>query len=395
MKIAILTSGILPVPAVLGGAVENLIDYYLEYNNQHRQHNITVYSVAPPHSTTKIDTPCTHYHYINMNSLWHLLKRAWFVRTHPGGYYNGYIEYFLHETLKDIKHQKYDAIILENRPGYAIPISRVSDASIIVHLHNDFLNSESKNASEIIQVTNTVITVSDFIKGRVESLLPIRSIPPSTLQPQTYTVHNGIDLQRFYKASPIQREQMGFTEKDFIVVYSGRINRDKGVKELIQAFKLLKDYSDIKLMIIGGSFFGNEQGINPFIETLKEESADIASAITFTGYIPYEQIPSYLKMADVAVVPSMWDDPFPTTVLEAMAVGLPLIATNSGGIEEACKECAIILEKKSIINDLHSSILKLYNSPSLRNTMREVGLSISQQYAKERYAEDFFKAIVS
>lgn len=395
MKIAILTSGILPVPAVLGGAVENLIDYYLEYNNQHRQHNITVYSVAPPHSTTKIDTSCTHYHYINMNSLWHRLKRAWFVRTHQGGYYNGYIEYFLHETLKDIKHQKYDAIILENRPGYAIPISQVSDASIIVHLHNDFLNSESKNASEIIQVTDTVITVSDFIKGRVESLLPIRSIPPSTLQPQTYTVHNGIDLQRFYKAFPIQREQMGFTEKDFIVVYSGRINRDKGVKELIQAFKLLKDYSDIKLMIIGGSFFGNEQGINPFIETLKEESADIASAITFTGYIPYEQIPSYLKMADVAVVPSMWDEPFALTLVEAMSAGLPVIATNVGAITEVSQGNVLIVNKSSVITEIADSILKLYNSPSLRNTMREAGLSISQQYAKERYAEDFFKAIVS
>lgn len=46
MKIAILTSGILPVPAVLGGAVENLIDYYLENNNQHQLHDITVYSVA-------------------------------------------------------------------------------------------------------------------------------------------------------------------------------------------------------------------------------------------------------------------------------------------------------------------------------------------------------------
>ena len=46
MKIAILTSGILPVPAVLGGAVENLIDYYLEYNNQHQLHDITVYSVV-------------------------------------------------------------------------------------------------------------------------------------------------------------------------------------------------------------------------------------------------------------------------------------------------------------------------------------------------------------
>ena len=45
MKIAIITSGILPVPAVQGGAVENLTDYYLEYNEQHCLHDITVYSV--------------------------------------------------------------------------------------------------------------------------------------------------------------------------------------------------------------------------------------------------------------------------------------------------------------------------------------------------------------
>ena len=44
MKIAILTSGILPVPAVQGGAVENLIDFYLEYNNIHKLHDITVIS---------------------------------------------------------------------------------------------------------------------------------------------------------------------------------------------------------------------------------------------------------------------------------------------------------------------------------------------------------------
>ena len=45
MKIAILTSGILPVPAVQGGAVENLIDFYMEYNNLHQLHDITVYSI--------------------------------------------------------------------------------------------------------------------------------------------------------------------------------------------------------------------------------------------------------------------------------------------------------------------------------------------------------------
>lgn len=56
MRIAILTSGILPVPAVQGGSVENLIDYYLEYNNQHSLHDISVYSVAPPHSIPNANT---------------------------------------------------------------------------------------------------------------------------------------------------------------------------------------------------------------------------------------------------------------------------------------------------------------------------------------------------
>ena len=389
MKIAILTSGILPIPAVQGGAVENLIDYYLEYNNQHRLHDITVYSIAPPHSTLKSDTECTHYHYVGTTSLFHRLKRAWFVRrtAQKDGYYNPYIEYFLHEAMKHIRRQHFDAIILENRPGYALPLSEVTDAKLIVHLHNDFLNSESKQAQAIARACHSVITVSDFIKQRVETVL---SSPLKVT-----TVHNGINLPRFYQATPLSRSSLGFTEKDFIVVYSGRINPEKGVKELIQAFKRLKDYPHIKLMIIGGSFFGNEQGHDPFIQSLQEEAKELSNRIIFTGYVPYEQIPSYLKMADVAAVPSMWDDPFPTTILEAMAAGLPIVATHSGGIKESCGQCAIIVEKSSVIEGLHTSLLNLYNNPSCRSTMIEKGLSISKQYAKERYAEDFFKAIDS
>ena len=45
MKIAILTSGILPIPAVRGGAVENHIDFYLKYNDEHKLHDMTVFSV--------------------------------------------------------------------------------------------------------------------------------------------------------------------------------------------------------------------------------------------------------------------------------------------------------------------------------------------------------------
>ena len=389
MKIAILTSGILPIPAVQGGAVENLIDYYLEYNNQHRLHDITVYSTAPPHSTPKSDTECTHYHYVGTTSLFHRLKRAWFVRrtAQKDGYYNPYIEYFLHEAMKHIRRQHFDAIILENRPGYALPLSEVTDAKLIVHLHNDFLNSESKQAQAIARACHSVITVSDFIKQRVETVL--------SPQMKVTTVHNGINLPRFYQATPLSRSSLGFTEKDFIVVYSGRINPEKGVKELIQAFKRLKDYPHIKLMIIGGSFFGNEQGHDPFIQSLQEEAKELSNRIIFTGYVPYEQIPSYLKMADVAAVPSMWDEPFALTLAEAMTAGLPVVATHVGAISEVSQGCAIVLDKQSFIEEFPKSILNLYRDPLCCTSMIEKGLSISKQYAKERYAEDFFKAIDS
>lgn len=385
MKIAVLTSGILPVPAVLGGAVENLIDYYLDYNNQHHIHDITVYSIAPPKGTLNSDTPHTQYHYIDTSSWWGRLKRHIYVRTHKSVYYNPYIEYFFYEALKDIAKKEYDIIILENRPGYAIPVSIVSKAKIIIHLHNDLLNKDSKNALEICKVCDKVITVSDYIKRRVETISSNISI---------VTVHNGIDLERFYQATPIDRKTLGFKNDDFIVVYSGRINPEKGVKELIKAFTQLKDYPNIKLLIIGGSFFGNTKGIDPFIISLQEESKGIADSIVFTGFIPYEQIPSYLAMCDIAVVPSIWEDPFPTTILEAMATGLPIITTNSGGIAEACEGCAIIINKnKSIADNIYNSILKLYRNVEVGKKMTDHCLRQSLKFNKGEYAISFFNSL--
>ena len=378
MKIAVLTSGFLPVPAVLGGAVENLIDYYLEYNNQHQLHDITVYSIAPPRSASIVNTPNTHYHYIDTTSWWGRLKRHLYVRTHTVGYYNAYIEYFFHQALKNIAKKEYDVIILENRPGYAIPVSKVSKAKIIIHLHNDLLNRDSKDAKEICRVCHKVITVSNYIKGRVETIgaeIPIE------------TVYNGIDLERFYQATPIDRKTLGFKEDDFIVVYSGRLIKEKGIEELIDAFIQLKDYPLIKLLILGGSFYGISQS-NPFLDNLKKKCATIKSQIVFTSFIPYEQLPNYLKVGDVAVVPSMWEEPFGLTCVEAMAAGLPLIATNSGGIPEICKNAAHVIDKKEINNLLYLQILSLYKDSPTLNKIDKI-----ETFDKNFYAHTFLNSI--
>ena len=71
MKIAIITSGILPVPAVQGGAVENLIDYVLEYNDQHHLHDITVYSTYCKRvlEHPALQSSVNHYKYVKTHSI--------------------------------------------------------------------------------------------------------------------------------------------------------------------------------------------------------------------------------------------------------------------------------------------------------------------------------------
>ena len=157
--------------------------------------------------------------------------------------------------------------------------------------------------------------------------------------------------------------------------------------------KKLADYPQIKLLIIGSSFFGNSTENDDFTKELRESITDIQDRIIFTGFIPYQKVPSYLKLADLAVVPSMWDEAFGLTILEAMAAGIPLITTRSGGIPEICEDVACIVNRENIIEDLTEAIVNLYHHPKIRAKMSELSISRAQQFSKEKYAENFFKAL--
>lgn|SRR5574344_817066 len=386
MKIAILTSAILPVPAVYGGAVENLIDYYLEYNKSSKLNDITIYSIDFKSNNRNYNNKFTHYKFIDTSSFWGKIKRKIYGLFHEQYFYNHYIEYYLYKSLKDISNNDYDVIVVENRPGYIIPISRVTNANIVLHLHNDLLNIETKDAYEICKCCSSIITVSNYIRSCVQTIDKNLKIS---------VVHNGIDLQKFYYPKTIiNRSLLGFNENNFIVVYNGRINKEKGVKELIQSFKYINN-QDIKLLIIGGNFFGNSTNNDNFIEELKDISSNIKDRIKFTGYINYSDIPSYLNICDVAVIPSIWDDPFPTSVIEGMAAGMPLIVTNSGGInEEVTSENAIIIDKNgNVPKQIANSLITLYNDKDLYQKMKIHSLERSKYFNKERYSKLFFEVI--
>lgn len=387
MKIAILTSGVMPVPAVQGGAVENLIDFYLEYNQLHHIHDITIYSIWHPDvkNHPALDSVVNHYQYVKVDTLWAKFKKAIYRRSHRNDYYHYSIEYYFEQVFCRLRNQDFDAIIIENRPGYMIKLKKRTNTPCILHLHNDFLNKDSRQASDIFSGFEGIVSISDFITNRVQEINP--------KQQKCKTVHNAIDCQRFHQAKPILRENYGLSDKDFVIVYSGRLTQEKGILQLIQAIKKMQDIPHLKLLIIGASSYGIDKHPSSFIRQLEEESESIRNQVIFTGYITYEHVPSYLKMADIAVVPSMWEEPFGLTIVESMATGLPLITTRSGGIPEICEGVAMIVERDNIVDHLAAAILDLYQHPEKRQQMAAASLVRSKLFDKETYARNFFATL--
>ena len=388
MKIAILTCGMLPIPAVQGGAVENKIDFILEYNDRTKLHDITVFSPwnqkAIRHPATSSDV--NHYIFIDVSSVKARIARRLYGYFHSGEYYNYFIEYYFEKAYAYIMLQNYDRIVLDNCPGYVIKLSQRGHKNLVLRLGNDLLNSTSKWHEQIFNNTRKIMTCSNYIRERVATIRQDSKIQ---------TLYNGIDVKGFTpkKEQQISRREIGLSEEDFVIVFSGRVNKDKGVSELIDAMLMLQNKPNIKLMIIGSTFFANAVNEDNFVRSLKERAKAIEDRIVFTGFIPYSQIPNYLQLADIAALPSMWEEPFGLTIIEAMAAGLPLITTRSGGIPEICEGIATILDRNNVVSHLVTAIIDLQNNPEKRNQMSAAGIERAKQFDKESFAKNFFSAL--
>ena len=386
MKIAVLTSGRLPVPATLGGAVETLVDMYLDYNERHGCHAMTVFGTKPrqaalPHQRHN------RYEFVDTHSPWFRLEakvRSW---LHPEGYYDRWSELFLHKCLKRLKRTHYDCIILENRPGFALSLPQELSAHVIVHLGNDYLNTTTLLASAIKARCKGVIACSNYIRRRAEA------VPAPPLSVPCLPVYNGIDVARFAQAQPASRASFGFTVSDFVVVYSGRLTAEKGILQLIKAMHMLNDMPEVRLLVIGASFYGSDRVQSPFLTELRRAALPLGEKIQFTGYVDYERIPSYLKLADVAVVPSTWEEPFGLTVAEAMAAGRALVATRSGAIPELCDGAALLVNRDNVAEELAKAIRRLRDHPSEANSLAQEASKRSHRFDKDIFSREFFNAI--
>lgn len=390
MKIALIIPGTLPVPAVHGGAVETLIEYLIDYNEQYLNHEITIFGIDD-RELSHFDFSQykqTRFYLLNQQSYSTKIKRKLYQLFNKNFYYNYFLDYFASDISRKLGRDNFDIVIVENRPGFVLPISLCTNAKIILHLHNDTLDKDTKDAKAIVDACSKILTVSDYVKRRVGTITSTDKID---------VVYNGIEIDRFLnpQVSGISRSDWGLSDDDFVVVFTGRITQIKGVKELLQAFILLSEYPNIKLLLVGGSFNDTSKE-DLFMKEMRQMSSQISEQIFFTGFQSYEKIPSILSLCDMAVIPSICEDALTMTSLEDMAVGLPLVVTRSGGIPEAVDEkCAIIVEKDSdLIKNLAKAILVLYNDQNMRAEMSKHAKERSAMFSKESYCNSLFQSLV-
>lgn len=385
-KICLIAPSKLTVPSVLGGAIENLVTLLARGNEEKIQLELTI--LSPYNEKAKIESrnyKNTNFIYIKKNIFYYLLAIFYkILNTIFKIDYNAYN----HLCLNKIKNKKFDYIVAEggSYDYYQEFLKYFSKDQLILHLHHQWHTTANidRTFSKLIGVSKFV--VEDFKK---------------TSKINEYTVlKNGIDLKRFDKKiskSEITklRTYYELKEDDFVVLYCGRLIKEKGILELIKAIKKINE-KNIKLLIVGSSAFANSKKTE-YIEKLEKEIIGYEKSIKFTGFINNEEIYKIYNLIDVLCVPSLWEEAAGLTAIEGMISSKPLIVTNNGGMPEYIdKKGSIILEvDDNFIDNLKDSIISLSKNKDKCIKMGEINYNSALKYDYKTFFKEFVKIINS
>ena len=149
---------------------------------------------------------------------------------------------------------------------------------------------------------------------------------PAMLGMPVQRVDKGVDAELFRPEGADRRAALGLGTKR-VVVSVARLVPIKNVRVLVDAFRIVRAGDpDAHLLIVGDG---------PEARALERQTVDagVANSVTFAGHVPHEETPDFYRSADVFALSSDFDNS-PNVVLEAMASGLPVVATDVGGVRE-------------------------------------------------------------
>ncbi|MCD6089535.1 glycosyltransferase family 4 protein, partial [Candidatus Bathyarchaeota archaeon] len=187
-------------------------------------------------------------------------------------------------------------------------------------------------------------------------------------------VPNGVDVELFESVE--KNIQPNLSEKP-IILYVGRLSYRKGLQVLVRAMPfILKEIPNAHLIIAGKGY------MDSFIRMLIK-SLNLEGNVTMLGFIPDEKLPELYASSRLFVMPSLYCESFGVTLLEAMASGRPVIASNVGGIPEVVKDGVTgLLFRRGDAEDLADKIIMVLSDRNLAHSLA----SNAKRLVKERYS---------
>jgi 1,2-diacylglycerol 3-alpha-glucosyltransferase len=243
--------------------------------------------------------------------------------------------------------------------------------------------------------------VQEFIKNRVMNwlreymrkcqhiIIPSESIRSMLvndygLVDRFTVIPTGLDVAPYKEADGVAlRTQWGWLD-DKIIISVGRLAEEKNWTTLLQAFAIaLKEEPHLRLVLVGDG---------PQAQALRQLTGQlgVAERVLFTGSVPFDQVPTCLKAADLFVFASVTETQGLAT-LEAMAAGLPVVAVAASGTQDIVENGRQGFLVQNDPHDLANEIVNLIENPDLMSTFKAAALQKSRAYDNKRLARRMLK----
>jgi len=226
-----------------------------------------------------------------------------------------YFEIPMVHNCHSLGRVKYD-VLKEDKPPFAD--MRLLEEELILRRSNAIIASTPQEVKNILDLYGVTGENIDLIRAGVDERL----------------------FKHIKKTEAIKETGLDFEKT---VLFVGRITKAKGIRILINALKRLKTKfnKELKLIIIGGDISGVmhseiESREKKYIKKQIKE-LDLFDDVIFIGPIEREKLPYYYSVADICVIPSLYES-FGLVAVEAMACGTPVIASKAGGLAHTIKD---------------------------------------------------------
>ncbi|WP_238650687.1 glycosyltransferase family 4 protein [Paenibacillus piscarius] len=250
--------------------------------------------------------------------------------------------------------EPFDLLQIDNRPLLAAAVKRQHPGTpVLAFIHSLTFVPPGARTARSLAMADAVAANSRSLEQRLARRFP-------GIRRRLHLVPLGADLSRFSPPNPQEKARLRALHglpAGFTVLFAGRVIPRKGVPVLLRAMHRLKQQVPCHLLIAG-------RGKPPYLRQLKSLARRLGISVTFLGNIPHGEIHTLYQAADCFVCPSQRHESFGLVNVEAMASGLPVIASSNGGIREI------------IISGHNGYLVKRYRDPAaFASRMKQIASS--------------------